>query len=416
MDSKPKKHLVHLKLTRLSILGLVLAVISPWIIVALMTFHRSTIKMPKDIAETSKSDDTARLHQDVEAGSWGFLDIIRITIQPPSSLIDPNIDIQLYRQWIFKNTSLENIQQLLRQSGLSEGDIQTLSKSANSKPEIKGFILTPPDELVRTMTPQVRALLYTKLSLDLDNVAQAVPFRFCGSSIYEWFDHSEVRAEIVEKIKPLIYQRGKYLLFSDLHLVLGDMSTAQERIQLLRALHRASTLRIRVRANNNADSVLTYWSQGNRRDEIEPLMVTLADKSQDVSIAVLLPTFARSRLYTYDLTATKHGMRDCHWSSFNFFNDTPLDRVANNGSLPEIISREYGAIQNPSLLGDIILVMNGSDCIHSCTYIAGDVVFTKNGMGEGDPFILEKLDDILDLYKQQYGSLSLRFIRRKTFQ
>jgi len=416
----PNKQVVHFSLASPAIIGLILAVILPWIILGLIVFKRpaktaSEIRLSMDNNES----DAQRIHHPIESGPWGILDISRIIIQPPLSLINCNIDLQSYKRWTFNNTSLENIQQLFKQSGLNEEDIRTLSESAISKPEIKGFIIIPPDDLVGRMPPQVRGVLYTRLSLNAENTAQAVPFRFCGSSIYEWFDHSDVNQDIVEKIKPLIYKRGKYLLFSDLHLIVKDLKTTHERLQLLHTLCRASTLKVRIRGNSqNNDSILDYWSRGDRRNEIEPLMISIADQTQNMSIVVLLPTFARTRLYSYGATygttsKENDGKRDCHWTSFNFFNDIPDDRFAKTSMIPDILAREYDVIANPIFLGDVIMILHENTGVHSCVYIADDVVFTKNGSQEGDPFILEKLENVIELYQQQYGSVSLKFFRRK---
>ena len=44
---------------------------------------------------------------------------------------------------------------------------------------------------------------------------------------------------------------------------------------------------------------------------------------------------------------------------------------------------------------------------------AGDVVFTKNGAGTVAPYILERLDDVVEGYRQMYGAIRLGFCHRK---
>jgi hypothetical protein len=49
--------------------------------------------------------------------------------------------------------------------------------------------------------------------------------------------------------------------------------------------------------------------------------------------------------------------------------------------------------------GDIIeLVRENGDAIHSCVYIAGDVVYTKNSAQPTEPVMLMTLPDLLDTF------------------
>jgi hypothetical protein len=106
--------------------------------------------------------------------------------------------------------------------------------------------------------------------------------------------------------------------------------------------------------------------------------------------------------------------RDCHWTSFNFFNQTPDDRFAVKGDLSDIVAAQYEFVKAPTRLGDIILFFYGDKLIHSCVYIAADVVFTKNGVGVGIPFIVEKMDNVVSYYQEQCGGIvGLAFCRRK---
>lgn len=159
-----------------------------------------------------------------------------------------------------------------------------------------------------------------------------------------------------------------------------------------------------------------YWGYPNRQNEIEPLLTAVATEPDGISIISFLPVFARTHLYTYiPLAQFNDGLkRDCHWASFNFFNDPPDNRFAVTGNMSSIVPVEYGSVKSPTRLGDVILFFNGDTLIHSCVYIADDVVFTKNGAGVGVPFIIEKLDDVVSYYREQWGSVRLAFCRKKT--
>ena len=59
------------------------------------------------------------------------------------------------------------------------------------------------------------------------------------------------------------------------------------------------------------------------------------------------------------------------------------------------------------LLGD----PNG-DVIHSCVYIADNIVFTKNGSASSSPWILMDLEDVIAFYSSE-KPLDIQRYRRK---
>lgn len=54
--------------------------------------------------------------------------------------------------------------------------------------------------------------------------------------------------------------------------------------------------------------------------------------------------------------------------------------------------------------GDIIVLSDPQDgkIIHSAVYIAGDIVFTKNGMALQRPWILMRYNDMLSRYSMDF--------------
>ena len=217
---------------------------------------------------------------------------------------------------------------------------------------------------------------------------------------------------MLKKIRPLLYRRDNYLLFSDLQLVLPEITSRFERVALYRALHRTATLRVRVFAIDlsTRQAVRDYWGHPDRVSEIEPLLVAAAD---GMSVISFLPPFARERLYTYFESQPNgdEARRDCNWSTLNFFNVPPDNSVTTN--VIGILTQQYEVITCPTQLGDVMLLFHGERLVHSCTYIAGDIVFTKNGIGTGNPFVLEKLEDVQGRYRCIYGAIRTTFCRRK---
>ena len=399
-----------IRLTRAGAGALLLAVLLPWVAVAYLVLHRAA-PPANHAAEPSQ----ALPRHEIVSGPWGALDIEPIILDYPSSHTIFDFDLELYRKWMFQENTLDSVRQRLAKAGLSAASVEALLKTAVADPGSKGFVLHPPDAVVRDLTPATRAALYADLAHDPANQPQVRPFMFRGATIEEWFAGSGVSSAVMGQVKPLIYRRENYLLFSDPQLVVPAIESRFERVRLYRALRRTATLRVRIHMNEGAtpESILDYWGHPNRASEIEPLLTALASRHDGLSIVTFLPVFARSRLYTYpDAHLHEDTLKhDCHWCALNFFNNPPDDRMGPN--IASILTQEYEAVSSPTQLGDIVLLFDGDRLVHSCVYLAGDIVFTKNGIGMGDPFVLEKLDDVVHCYRGIYGNIRLAFCRRK---
>jgi hypothetical protein len=78
-----------------------------------------------------------------------------------------------------------------------------------------------------------------------------------------------------------------------------------------------------------------------------------------------------------------------------------------------VIESDYYRIYSGFQLGDLIVFMTGpSDIIHSCVYIADDVVFTKNGSRPSNPWMFMRLEDMKDFYPTE-TPLTVSFLRHK---
>jgi hypothetical protein len=410
---------MRITLSKPAFAGLIGLVVLPWVIIGIVMLGRSgTVGLSQGAAGNveSAAHKVNSLHEE-SVGPWGCLLMERMIIDLPSSLNDFDFDPEPYRKWTLRDTTVTGARELFLKAGVADKDADAILKTASENAAVKGIVVRPPDNIIRGFPAAVRAALYRELSHSPENIGQAEPFRFRGDTIDEWFVDSDIPAKTIEAMRPLVYKRGNYLLFSDPQLILPQIASRYERLKLFGVLHRTSTLRLRLRSRNEEDkaSIVDYWGYPNRQNEIEPLLTALATQPEGISIMSFLPVFGRTHLYTYiPLAQFNDGLkRDCHWASFNFFNDPPDNRFAVLGNVSSIVPAEYGSVKSPTRLGDVILLFNGETLIHSCVYIADDVVFTKNGAGVGVPFIIEKLDDVVSYYREQWGSVRLAFCRKK---
>jgi len=404
--------MVQINLSKGAMAGLIVALLLPWAVVIYLAVHMVSPPSKTTGLATLSSSSTNR---EEISGPWGNLDLVPITLDYPSSHAVYDFDVQPYRQWVFKDSTLESIRQLFAKDGLSEANRDALMNTAVADARFKGFVIHPPDAVVRGLPSAVRAVLYTDLAKNPENVGPSHPSMFRADTVSQWFDKSGVSDETVKKIEPLVYRRENYLLFADPQLVVPEISSRLERIKLYRALHRTATFRVQVGLNEGqtTDQILGYWGRPNRTAEIEPLLTAMTARRHGLGIIAFLPPFARDRLLTYPSPhQNDDGVgRDCIWASLNFFNEQPDDHIA--VKLDRMMVQDYEPIKSPAQLGDLVLLFNGEKLVHACVYLAGDVVFTKNGVGTGDPFVLEKMDDVLGRYRCIYGDVRLGFCRHK---
>ena len=106
-------------------------------------------------------------------------------------------------------------------------------------------------------------------------------------------------------------------------------------------------------------------------------------------------------------------MPDCHWTSLNYFNETPDPKMSDSDYASRYISDNYYQIAKPGVPGDLVLLLNPQDqVIHSSVYIADDVVYTKNGINYAQPWILMKIDDMQGSYSR-LAPVKVAYMRRK---
>ena len=229
----------------------------------------------------------------------------------------------------------------------------------------------------------------------------------------------------IQLLKTLLYPQGdSLLLFADFEPALRRLPNDAERRLFMNAVSRkrAVLAGLRVTSESNMESIVDYWGAGGRKKDVGPLLHALRHEGDSkINIVCLLPNFARERLYTYPLTAgvdASGHKEDCFWSAMNFFNETPDNRVNDMSYLKQVLTTDYAAINQATQMGDLIFLATPKDAvIHAAVYIADDIVFTKNGESYTQPWILMRMEDMLDTYNVKHphsGPLKTIFYRKKT--
>jgi hypothetical protein len=354
--------------------------------------------------------------QAARTGPWGELEFIRIVIEPPDEFMAADYTAAPPR-WEFGGFDDTRLEQLWEQADLPDAWRKQLRDPRKREVTAKAIVLHPDESLVAALSPAARTVIYNTLARSSGNPLQSDPFRFRAEMVNEWFENSGLSDEVVARIRRYLYPRGTALLFSDPALVLPLLPTRADRVRLAKTLARKSTilLQVRIRPDSDVDRIADYWSTGQRRKDVRPLLHSLARQPDGaaIDIAHLLPRFARSLLYTYpspDVSLERSP--DCHWTAMNFFNDKPDEGFLDLDYLKRKLETDYTPAEGAPGMGDILILSQANgEVVHSCVYLAADLVFTKNGQAPTVPWTLSTLADLLAFYPA-HPPLDVRIFRR----
>lgn len=348
-------------------------------------------------------------------GPWGELQYTRMLIEPPETLVTDEVLAPHPARWFFAGYSRETLHPLCEDAGLAPDALDAFIDPASPGGAV---IVRPPAEFVLGLSASARAALYGVLALSPENPNQQEPFRFRAADVDEWFADSGLAPATIAAVRRVLYRRGTSVICSDADVLLPTLPTREERTRLLLTLARKSTLlvKLRVRPDSDIAALEDYWGRGPRAKDIGSLLQSLAKRPRGITIDIthLLTRFARARIYTYPGGSDRiDASHDCHWSSLNFFNDPPDDTYADAEVVRKAFENDYEPVEGPRTFGDVLLFARGDDeVIHSCIYIADDIVFTKNGASSTIPWMLMSLDDVIAFYPAD-KPLTVRTYRRK---
>lgn len=338
-------------------------------------------------------------------GPWGELQYTRILIEPPEEQVVANYPLIDHADWTFEDYDRTKLEALWQEAGLSPAERETINAPQRWKVEDRHIVISAPRDFVLHLSPHARSVIYAALAEFKANPAQCEPFRYRADRSDEWFADSGLSHATIAQVRKLLYRQGNSLLFCDQALFIPTINVLAERVHLIKTLARKSTLLVtlRIRPDTDIDALNRYWGRGSRSRDIRPLLQSLPQVKGgiDIDIIHLLPRFARSLLYTYpapdDPGSTTY--LDCHWTVLNFFNAVPDERYKNTDAVSAAFQQNYHPVTGAPTFGDIFLfVKPNGEVIHSCVYIADDIVFTKNGASATSPWILMTLTDTVAFY------------------
>jgi hypothetical protein len=173
---------------------------------------------------------------------------------------------------------------------------------------------------------------------------------------------------------------------------------------ITKALSRRTGLlvKLRVRPDSDLEALTKYWAPGGRAKDVGALLESLTKVSGGTTIDIshLLPGFARMRLNTFPKPpATPEEIQpDCYWTAMNFFKNPPDAPYVNDAVWRQELAENYTQAEHPTF-GDLLFLVQADGVPqHAAVFIADDVVFTKNGGNQRQPWLLMKVEDMLARY------------------
>lgn len=374
---------------------------------AFITSRLVAVTRPK-LAETFAIDPKDK-SRSVHVGPWGELITREISLERPVEYLTEEVAKPTPQVWFFKGLKPDSLRSFLLQHGLTAAQAAAALVPAAVQEISTGTQLTPTADFLFSLTPANRQQLYPALAGFGINLYLDYPYIFPAQTIQSIYVDNRLNPDDLTLLKRLVYPNGAAQQLADYLFLLNQIPSLERRVALTHAMSRQSAIlaSLSIKPDTDIDKIAAYW--GNmpnvRFTDIRPLMEALKrlPEGGTLPLLYLLPKFARDRLYTFPLPPQPGDpTMDCHWTTFNFCNDTPDNRFNDPTFAVEHIRKNYYQIAAPTQYGDILLLMNNKNEIkHSATFLADDLVFTKNGNNYRQPWMLMRIPDLLATYPDQ---------------
>lgn len=352
-------------------------------------------------------------------GPWGHMEYFYIYLEAPNSLIEHFPMPNSVTKWEFPGETEAGLRALFSRAGLPQALQDYLLDAKNCINRDGRITVFPPLPDLTAMTPSQRSVIYSDLAKYPENEFYVNPVFITSGSVDQWLGQSRLTPELRELVKKFTYMRGEVLAFSDLSAVLNYVKSDAEARDFFKTMTRTRSLMMQLVIDDTTDlkSVVRYWSGRKRNKDIEPLVTSTLETEgrNDLDVIHLLPSLARRFLYGYPPMelAVLGRMPDCHWSSLNFFNYKPREYYLDTRLATNAVLENYTRVEPPYEFGDVLMFLNPQgNALHSCVYIADDIVYTKNGENMASPWLLMKTSDVRRIYSYE-GQTRIQGFRLK---
>lgn len=339
-------------------------------------------------------------------GPWGDLEYYHTYLEAPDRIMELVNTPSENTTWFLAGMTFEELRDLFSKCGMAEETQASIFEQSALPGRGPPFLLFPTPEDVDALSPICRTRLYAVLRRFPENRFHRSPAIIESGDLREWFAESDLAEETIAHMEALSYRIGKSLAFSDVPAVLSRIGSDREERALLRAMTRTRSLILRLRISEESDhgALKAYWTAGMRRKDVLPLFESIAhvEGVEFFDVAHLLPPTPRKYLYTFPSASlgVEGAYPDSFWTSLNFFSYLPNQEFMDNRLAQAFIAANYEEVRGEYRFGDLLIFRDSvtGRALHSCIFVADDIVYTKNGRSMMRPFLLMKVGDLAARY------------------
>lgn len=308
-------------------------------------------------------------------------------------------------RWAFPAATDASLRALLERAGVPEDIRGRLLDPDRRIPQDGALVVFPSPDDILALTQPAREAIYRELAKSELNEFHRDPVFVLGGDVEDWLRQSRLGPRQKEVFRRLLWRKGRALAFSDVRTLLAVSETPDEAQQVFRTMTRTRSLLVELRLPVASDlaALSDYWGSGSGDADSLPLLQAAAVRGSVAQVGVInvLPSLGRRRLYTYPTIdqAVNGRFPDCHWTSLNFFNNAPHAYYLDTRLAAGVLEKQYDPVKAPYRFGDVLAFVTDDAVIHSCVFIAEDIVFTKNGENVVAPWVLQRLEDVSSIYQ-----------------
>ena len=375
------------------VLGYITGCLLPWI---------SASRATNDPAKLAEIADKVT---PLKPGPWGNLESIPMYIEPPDEYLPVKSVEESSPLWKFDGYTPALLTTLLGLADLNAEQKTELLDQSKWVTSNSSIAISPSPGLILSLSPHSRKVIYGVLAQIPGNAVRENRSYFPADKFDEYFSRSGLPPEIASLVKSLSYPHGKLLFFCDAPVVLAKLDNYQDKLRLMKVLTRKSTLllRLHIMPDSDVSALEDYWSKGKWGKDGRLMLESLVDVQGGARMGAgrFFPQRMRDVLYTFPYPSLNpdDAKKDCHWTALNFFKEPPDPRYLDINYVKQTFMTDYYPVPSDLRYGDILeLVRPNGDAIHSCVFIADDVVYTKNSAQPTEPFMLMRIPDMLDAF------------------
>ena len=339
-------------------------------------------------------------------GPWGDLEVRAIYMEAPDSLLAAVAKPNSITRWVFEQTTESAVRAQLQRCGVPAPTIERLLDPARRIASGNVISLYPTTDDLVAIPPAARSSLYQELAKSAANEYQRDPVYILGGDLEDWLMDAGLSEAQKDLFRKLVWKRGEALVFSDIQALLTLAKNSEEVRSTFRAVTRVRSLVVELQLPLKTDrrQFIEYWAAGQTDAPRLTFISAITQRraAQSVDITHFLPSLMRQRAYTFPEMelGLKGRFPDCHWTSLNFFNITPKDFYLDTRLAAAQLIENYNAVEAPYRYGDILCFLDEGEGLHTCVYIADDIVLTKNGDSILAPWALMQIKDVESVYRR----------------